>query len=76
MTDIDELESRIGETERSVQGFRIEARKVVEFAAAIGDDNPAYRDSGSTFAGRFTVSKSTSSSVRCSSVTFWRERPP
>lgn len=44
MTDIENLKSRIGETEESVEGFRIEAGKVAEFAAAIGDDNPAYRD--------------------------------
>lgn len=44
MTDIDDLQSRIGETEASVDEFRIEAGKVAEFARAIGDDNPAYRD--------------------------------
>ena len=43
-TNIDELKDRIGETRQSVTGFRIEAGKVAEFARAIGDDNPAYRD--------------------------------
>jgi acyl dehydratase len=43
MADIDELKSRVGETETSVEGFEIEAGKVAEFARAIGDDNPVYR---------------------------------
>ena len=42
MADIDELKSRVGETETSVEGFEIEAGKVAEFARAIGDDNPVY----------------------------------
>lgn len=41
---IDELQSRVGETNESVTGFRVEAGKVAEFARGIGDDNPAFRD--------------------------------
>lgn len=44
MVDIDELKSKVGETETSVEGFEIEAGKVAEFARCIGDDNPVYHD--------------------------------
>jgi acyl dehydratase len=40
----DELRSMVGTSVRSAEGLRIEAGKVAEFAAAIGDDDPIYRD--------------------------------
>jgi len=43
---IDRLQDRVGESVRSVEGFTVEAGKVAEFAAAVGDDNPIYRDAG------------------------------
>lgn len=39
------LEPRIGDSVRSVEEFRVEGGKVAEFAAALGDDDPIYRDS-------------------------------
>lgn len=39
-----ELKALIGTTRLTVEGFRIEAGKVAEFARAIKDENPAYRD--------------------------------
>lgn len=41
---IEGLEDRIGDTLKSVEGLTIEAGKVAEFAAAIGDDDPVFRD--------------------------------
>lgn len=41
---IDRLSDRVGETVESVEGLHVEAGKVAEFAAAIGDDDPVYRD--------------------------------
>lgn len=41
---IDRLEPRVGDSIRSVEGFTVEAGKVAEFAAALGDDDPIYRD--------------------------------
>lgn len=40
----DERESMIGTSVRTAEGLRIEAGKVAEFAAAIGDGDPIYRD--------------------------------
>lgn len=42
---ITRLEPRIGDSIQSVEGFTIEGGKVAEFAAALGDDDPIYRDS-------------------------------
>ncbi|WP_049904612.1 FAS1-like dehydratase domain-containing protein [Natrialba asiatica] len=39
-----ELEAMIGDSHRTVEGFRVEAGKVAEFARAITDPNPAFRD--------------------------------
>ncbi|WP_336135194.1 FAS1-like dehydratase domain-containing protein [Natronomonas amylolytica] len=41
---IAKLEGRIGDTVDSVSGLTVEAGKVAEFAAAVGDDNPVFRD--------------------------------
>jgi acyl dehydratase len=41
---IDRLEPRVGETIETVTGLTVEAGKVAEFAAAVGDDDPVYRD--------------------------------
>jgi len=41
---LEQLEPQIGETVDSVEGFTVEAGKVAEFAAAIGDDNSIYRN--------------------------------
>ena len=41
---LDELRSRVGETRTTIGGLRVEAGKVEEFARAIGDDDPLYRD--------------------------------
>lgn len=38
------LESQVGQTNRTVEGFRVEAGKVDEFARAIHDPSPIYRD--------------------------------
>ncbi|WP_227356729.1 FAS1-like dehydratase domain-containing protein [Haladaptatus salinisoli] len=38
------LESQVGATNRTVEGFRVEAGKVAEFARAIRDPHPTYRD--------------------------------
>ncbi|MFC6993776.1 MaoC family dehydratase N-terminal domain-containing protein [Haladaptatus sp. GCM10025707] len=42
----DRLKPRVGETVDSVEGLTVEAGKVAEFAGAIGDDNPIFRDAG------------------------------
>lgn len=41
---IERLKPRIGNTVESVEGFTVEAGKVAEFAAALGDENPIYRN--------------------------------
>lgn len=41
---IEELEAMIGESAVTVEDFQIEAGKVEEFARAIFEDNPAFRD--------------------------------
>lgn len=38
------LEDRVGETVDSVADLTVEAGKVAEFAAAVGDDDPVFRD--------------------------------
>ena len=38
-----DLESRVGETKRTVEGFAVEPGAVEGFARAVGDDNPAHR---------------------------------
>jgi acyl dehydratase len=50
---ITELESMIGETHEVVEEFEIEAGKVEEFARAIDDDNPAFRDEAAARAQGF-----------------------
>ncbi|MFB6172815.1 MAG: MaoC family dehydratase N-terminal domain-containing protein [Haloarculaceae archaeon] len=40
----EELEAKVGESAVTVEDFHIEAGKVEEFARAIKDDNPAFRD--------------------------------
>lgn len=41
---IEALEEKVGTSVVTVEDFRIEAGKVEEFARAIGEDNPAFRD--------------------------------
>jgi acyl dehydratase len=41
---IDRLSERVGETVESVEGLHVEAGKVAEFAVAVGDDDPVFRD--------------------------------
>ncbi|WP_254544762.1 FAS1-like dehydratase domain-containing protein [Halomarina pelagica] len=41
---LDRLVDRVGDTVESVDGLTVEAGKVAEFAAAVGDDDPAFRD--------------------------------
>lgn len=41
---LDRLEDRVGESVESVQGLTVEAGKVAEFATAVGDDDPTFRD--------------------------------
>ena len=41
---IEELKEKVGESAVTVEDFRIEAGKVEEFARAIKEDNPAFRD--------------------------------
>ncbi|MEF8841948.1 MAG: MaoC family dehydratase N-terminal domain-containing protein [Haloarculaceae archaeon] len=41
---LERLESMVGERVRTVEGFTVEAGKVEEFARAVGDDDPVYRD--------------------------------
>ncbi|MEF8807184.1 FAS1-like dehydratase domain-containing protein [Natronomonas sp.] len=41
---IDRLSDRVGETVESVEGLHVEAGKVAEFASAVGDDDPVFRD--------------------------------
>ena len=43
---LERLESMVGESVRTVEGFTVEAGKVEEFARAIGDADPLYRDPG------------------------------
>jgi acyl dehydratase len=43
---LERLESMVGERVRTVEGFTVEAGKVEEFARAVGDDDPIYRDPG------------------------------
>lgn len=71
---IDELEGRIGETIDSVTEFRIERGKVAEFARAIGDDNPAYRDETAARAQGFRTIPAPPTFTRVSM--FPRYRPP
>lgn len=40
----EELEEKVGESAVVIKDFRIEAGKVEEFARAVKDDNPAFRD--------------------------------
>lgn len=40
----EELEEKVGESAVVIEDFRIEAGKVEEFARAIKDDNPVFRD--------------------------------
>ena len=42
---LDRLEDRVGESVESVQELTVEAGKVAEFAAAVRDDSPVFRDS-------------------------------
>jgi acyl dehydratase len=41
---LERLESTVGESVTTVEGFAVEAGKVEEFARAVGDDDPVYRD--------------------------------
>lgn len=41
---IDRLRDRVGDSVRSVEGLTVEAGKVAEFANAVGDDDPVFRD--------------------------------
>lgn len=41
---LERLESVVGESVTTVEGFTVEAGKVEEFARAVGDDDPLYRD--------------------------------
>jgi len=41
---LERLESMVGERVRTVEGFTVESGKVEEFARAVGDDDPVYRD--------------------------------
>ena len=41
---IEALEARVGETHVVVEDLAVEAGKVEEFARAVGEDNPAFRD--------------------------------
>jgi len=41
---IEELKEKVGESATTVEEFRIEAGKVEEFARAVKEDNPAFRD--------------------------------
>jgi acyl dehydratase len=41
---LERLESIVGESVTTVEGFTVEAGKVEEFARAVGDDDPVYRD--------------------------------
>lgn len=41
---IEELTEKIGKSYTTVDGFEIEAGKVEEFARALKDDNPAFRN--------------------------------
>lgn len=42
---LEELQAQVGTTHETVEGLAVEAGKVEEFARAVGDDNPAHRDS-------------------------------
>lgn len=41
---LSELKARVGDSRRTVEGLRVEAGKVVEFATALRDDNPIHHD--------------------------------
>lgn len=41
---LSELKAQIGETRRTVEGLRVEAGKVAEFAHALRDENPVHHD--------------------------------
>jgi len=41
---LDELEAMVGESRVTVRDLDVERRKVAEFAAALGEDDPAYRE--------------------------------
>jgi len=43
---LSELKSRVGDTRRTVEGLRVEAGKVSEFANALRDENPIHHDEG------------------------------
>lgn len=40
----DELQARVGESRVTVRELNVEAGKTAEFAAALGEDDPVYRD--------------------------------
>lgn len=44
MTDFERGEAQVGETNQTIEEFRIETGKVAEFARAICDPSPVYRD--------------------------------
>ena len=44
MKPLSELKSIVGESKRTVEGLRVEAGKVAEFARATGADDPVYYD--------------------------------
>lgn len=41
---MDELEAQVGKSVRTVEGLRVEAGKVEEFARAVRDDNHVHHD--------------------------------
>lgn len=42
---IEKIKQTVGDSRTTVEGLKIEVGKIEEFARAIGDDNPAHRES-------------------------------
>lgn len=68
------LETQIGESHKTVEDLQVEAGKVEEFARAIGDDNPAHRDTEAAESQGFKEIPAPLTFLRTSY--FPRHRPP
>lgn len=69
---LERLESMVGDRVRTVEGFTAEPGKVEEFARAIGDDDPVYRDPDAATARGFAAVPAPLTFVRTSDFPRYR----
>jgi acyl dehydratase len=69
---LERLESMVGDRVRTVEGFTVEPGKVEEFARAIGDDDPVYRDPDAAMARGFAAVPAPLTFVRTSDFPRYR----